>query len=285
MKPGEVEQRELEVLLEAIKQRHGYDFHNYARPSLRRRFLQRKSLCGVAHLSDLIPKVFHDEDFVSDLLQDLSITVTEMFRDPHFYREFREEVIPTLATYPFIKIWHAGCATGQEAYSVAIFLHEAGLLERTQIYASDFNNRSLETAKRGIYSLESMESYAASYAEAGGQGEFKDYYRAQRGAAKLDPFLGQRITFANHNLASDGVFGEMHVILCRNVLIYFDRTLQDRVLSRFRDSLVHRGFLCLGDKESVEFSEVSDAFEAVVPDARIFRRRSPVVLPQTGGLA
>lgn len=273
--PSEIESIEIDLLIETIRRRHGYDFAHYAQASLRRRLNHRMAISGVTTLSDLIPKVLHDESFFDKLLRDLSITVTEMFRDPHFFRAFRSIVIPVLRTYPFLKIWHAGCATGEEAYSVAIVLHEEGLLERSRVYATDFNDKSLELAKRGTYSRKDVEKFSKNYHDSGGTKALTDYYRAQYESAKFHDFLGDKITFANHNLVADGVFGEMHLIVCRNVLIYFDRDLQSRVLNLFRDSLVHQGILCLGDKESADCSDTATVFDPLDKKARVFRLRSP----------
>lgn len=273
--PAELETMEIELLLEAILRRRGYDFRDYAQASLRRRLHHRLAVVGANKLSELIPKVLHDEAFFDELLRDLSITVTEMFRDPHFFRALRATVMPLLRTYPYIKIWHAGCATGEEVYSLAIMLHEAGLLERSQIYATDFNNRSLEIAQRGLFALQDVEKYSKNYQEFGGSQSFADYYRTQYESVKFHDFLSEKIVFANHNLVTDGVFGEMHLILCRNVLIYFGRNLQGRVLTLFSNSLIHRGVLCLGDKESVAFTTAEENFDILDKSAKIFRLRSP----------
>lgn len=271
MTTDHVEQLETEVLLETIFRRWGYDFRHYARSSLNRRLKHRLQMSKLEHLSDMIPRIIRDEEFFELLLKDLSVTVTEMFRDPSFYVSLRKEVIPILKTHPFIKIWHAGCATGEEVYSMAVLLKEEGLLHRTQIYATDYNNRSLEIAREGAYSLDHIQKFTANYSAAGGSACFSDYYTAKYNAAKLSETLKQNITFANHNLVTDQVFGEMHLIVCRNVLIYFDNTLQDQVLSLFNESLSYRGFLCLGTKETIDFTAVRDKFETVSRKSRIFR--------------
>ena len=276
----DIERIETEILLEGIFRRWGHDFRNYARDSLGRRLKLRLGLSKLDHLSELLPKLLHDEEFFNQLLKDLSVTVTEMFRDPHFYAALRERVVSTLRTYPFIKIWHAGCATGEEVYSMAILLEEEGLYDRAQIYATDCNNNSLEIARQGVYALNDMRTYTGNYNAAGGKASFSDYYHARYGSAKISGGLKRNITFAHHNLVTDGVFGEMNMIVCRNVLIYFDNTLQDRVLSLFCDSLCHRGFLCLGTKETIAFSSVSERFEMVTGKTgagkeRIFRALAP----------
>jgi len=283
MRSEQIESIEIDVLLEGIFRRWGYDFRNYAHASLKRRLEHRLALSKLTHISDLLPKVLHDAKFFELLLGDLSITVTEMFRDPRVYAALREHVFPVLRTYPFLKIWHAGCATGEEVYSMAILLQEEGLYGRSQIYATDYNNHSLEVARRGVYPLEDIRAYTANYNAAGGEAAFSDYYHAKYGSAKMNESLKENITFAHHNLVADGAFGEMNLILCRNVMIYFDKTLQDRVLSLFRDSLCHRGYLCLGTKETIDYSCVRDCFETVSDGDRIFRAASLVPACPTGG--
>ena len=276
MEPKELEQLERELLLEAMLRRYGYDFRHYAAASLKRRLNLALSRSGLEHLSQLIPRFLHDEVFFQKLLRDLSVTVTDMFRDPHFYQMVRRRVIPVLKTYPFVKIWHAGCATGEEAYSMAILLKEEGFLDRARIYATDFNVHSLDVARAGIYPLEKIKEYTANYNKSGGRASFGDYYLARYGAAKLAEELGERITFTYHNLVTDGVFGEMHVVVCRNVLIYFDKELQRRVLSLFNESLARGGYLCLGTKESLDYASNGDQYERVSRAARIFRKRQDV---------
>ncbi|GHA20933.1 CheR family methyltransferase [Oceanisphaera arctica] len=268
----ELEKIELELLLEAIFRRYGYDFRHYAQASLKRRIAQCMQQAGVSRVADLIPPILHDKGFFDDFLKFMSVTVTDMFRDPDFFATLRSQVIPVLKTYPFIKIWHAGCATGEEVYSLAILLKEEGLYERTQIYATDYNNHSLAIAREGIYSLKQMQQYSENYIRAGGRQSFSDYYHAKYGAAKIHDSLKANVTFANHNLANDGVFGEMQMVICRNVLIYFDQQLQDRVLTLLHDSLSPRGFLCLGNKESLKFSAVQNCFENQDYAQRIFKR-------------
>ena len=265
---------EIGLVLEAILRRYGYDFRNYARASLKRRLLQRAARSDLVHLSELIPRILHDESFFAEFLSDLSITVTEIFRDPTFYIALKEQVIPRLRTYPFVKIWHAGCATGEEVYSMAIALHEAGLYERSRIYATDFNNRALDAAKEGVFSLERIREGTANYYAAGGTASFADYFTVDEveGVARMRDDLRDNVVFSHHNLVHDESFGEMHLVVCRNVLIYFNRDLQSRVLKLFNDSLVHHGFLCLGSKESVTASESQQALEAVNQRQRIYRR-------------
>ncbi len=214
----------------------------------------------------------HDEIFFDRFLKYMSVTVTEMFRDPDFYRAVREKVIPVLKTFPFVKIWHAGCATGEEVYSMAILLHEENFLDRARIYATDFNKHSLAAAEAGIYPEERMPNYIANYLAGGGSRDFSDYYSAGYGLAKMKDFLKERITFSYHNLVTDGVFGEMNFIACRNVMIYFDKVLQSRVLTLFTDSLRHGGFLCLGNRETLNFSNVKNHYQAADVKQKIYRK-------------
>ena len=272
MNRAETERIEIELLLEAILQRYGYDFRSYARASIERRTRQFLTTSGCQSVSEMIPKVLHDEQFFSRLAQSFSISVTEMFRDPFFYAALRQKVIPLLKTWPHFKIWHAGCATGEEVYSLAIVLKEAGLLERATIYATDFNDAALGKAKEGSYTLERLRQATKNYQQSGGTESFSDYYHARYDAATMDGALRQRITFSNHNLASDNAFGDMHLVFCRNVLIYFNRELQNRALRLFTESLVHGGFLCLGSKEDLQFTEVSADYAKVDDRARIYKR-------------
>ncbi len=266
------ERIEIDMLLNGIRSRYGYDFTHYSRASLKRRLERALAQTKVTHFTELLDRLFHDEKCFDEFLKIMSITVTEMFRDPGFYNAVREHVVPVLKTYPFVKIWHAGCATGEEVYSMALLLHEEGFLDRAQIYATDFNKHSLDTAAKGVYSAKVMEACATNYREAGGKGVLSDYLSDGYELAKFKDFLKERITFSYHNLVTDGVFGEMNMICCRNVLIYFDKTLQDRVLCKFTDSLRHGGFLCLGNKESLNFSAVGPLFEPVDKSQRIYRK-------------
>ncbi|MBN1659503.1 MAG: protein-glutamate O-methyltransferase CheR [Anaerolineae bacterium] len=274
MKEQEIDRIEIDLFLEAIFRRYGYDFRHYARASVRRRIHHLLAKTEYSRVSELIPRLLYDQDFSRSLIYEFSITVTDMFRDPGFYRAVREKVVPYLKTYPFIKIWHAGCATGEEVYSMAIVLQEEGLYERATIFATDFNDGALNRAREGIYSLQEMRQYAENYRQAGGTQSFADYYHAQYGSAIMSQSLKRNITFANHNLVTDGVFSEMHLIVCRNVLIYFDKTLQNRVLKLFADSLSYGGFLCLGNKETVQFSEAQDLFQDVDDREKIYQKRA-----------
>lgn len=271
----EIEDIEIALLLDAIHRRYGYDFKNYAPASLKRRVRNFVSLSNYPTIGAMIPDLLHDAAFGAKLIYGLSVTVTEMFRDPEFFRILRQQVIPYLKTYPFVRIWHAGCATGEEVYSLAIVLKEEGFYDRTTIFATDFNDLALDKARQGIYPLENMKAYTANYQRAGGTGTFAQYYRTGYDAAILDAALKKNIAFANHNLVTDGVFSEVHLVLCRNVLIYFDKTLQDRVLRLFRDSLVHSGVLALGSKESIQFMQVADAFKALDGKWKIYQKTTP----------
>ena len=263
---------EIDMLLNGIRSRYGYDFTHYSRASLKRRLERALVQTKVAHFSELLDRLFHDEKCFDEFLKTMSITVTEIFRDPGFYHAVREHVVPVFKTYPFVKIWHAGCATGEEVYSMALLLHEEGFLERTRIYATDFNKHSLDTAAKGVYPAKLMTACAANYRESGGKGEFSDYLSDGYELAKFKDFLKERITFSYHNLVTDGVFGEMNMICCRNVLIYFDKTLQDQVLQKFAESLRYGGFLCLGNKESLNFTAVMPLFAPTDKKQRIYRK-------------
>lgn len=272
-----LENLEIELLLNGIKRRYGYDFTHYSQSSLKRRFSQLREQSGMTRYTEMLDRVYHDEHYFELLLKQMSITVTEMFRDPHFYRSFREKVVPILKTFPFVKIWHAGCATGEEVYSMAILLHEENFLDRVRIYATDFNKPALDVAQKAVYPMKDMADHAANYMAAGGKSDFSDYYSAGYDFAKMKDFLQEKITFSYHNLVTDGVFGEMNVICCRNVLIYFDRTLQDRVLQLFAESLRHGGYLCLGSKESLSFSAVKPFFDTIDGPQRIFKKQGGLI--------
>jgi chemotaxis protein methyltransferase CheR len=267
-----LEDVEIEVFLQGIRARYGYDFTNYSYASLKRRLLYVARKQNVARLTELLDRLFHDEQAFDIFLSAMSITVTEMFRDPPFYVALREKVIPHLRTFPYVKIWHAGCATGEEVYSTAILLDEENFLSRARLYATDFNKRALHVAQSGIYYARNMPSYETNYRAAGGTRAFSDYYSEAYERAKFKNYLKENVTFSYHNLVNDGHFGEMNLIFCRNVLIYFDRTLQNRVLSVFAESLRHGGFLCLGNKETLNFTEVKHLFEPVDAKNKIYRK-------------
>ncbi len=273
LKKNETQNIEIELLLEALYRKYGYDFREYSRAHIKRRLLYRMKAAGLNSLSELQGKVLHDKSCFETLIRDLSINVTEMFRDPGFYRVVRNEVLPVLKTYPFLKIWHAGCATGEEVYSFAIMLKEEGMYDRTQIYATDFNRDVIEAAKKGIYSVESIKAYTLNYQKAGGKNSFSDYYMAKYNSAILDQSLKKNIVFAEHNLVTDGVFAEMNMVVCRNVLIYFNRNLQRKVLNLFDESLVKGGFIGLGNKETLMFSDIAHRYETVSDKEKIFKKK------------
>ncbi|THF76582.1 CheR family methyltransferase [Cohnella fermenti] len=268
------EKLEAELLLEALYRKYGCDFRQYAQSSLMRRLNNVRLQAGAKSLSELIPLVLHDQAFANGMVQDILVTVTEMFRDPPFFAELRTKIVPILKTYPFVKIWLAGCATGEEAYSMAIVLQEEGFYDRVQIYATDMNERSLEIAGEGIYPAESLRSYTANYHASGGRSSFSDYYVANYRMAKFRDELKRNIVFSNYNLVTDHPFGEMHLIVCRNVLIYFNRELQAQVLGLFDASLVHRGLLCLGSKETLDFTPYASKYETLSPKWKIYRQRT-----------
>ncbi|KAF0813377.1 Chemotaxis protein methyltransferase [Andreprevotia sp. IGB-42] len=263
---------EMRLLIEAIYGKYNYDFRNYSGASVKRRIEHALLQMECRTVSALQEQIIHQPDRFGVLLQYLTIPVSEMFRDPAYFLAIREKVVPLLHTYPSIKLWIAGCSTGEEVYSMAILLKEEGLLERTIIYATDINPRSLQKAEDGIFPLDTIQLFTSNYQKAGGKGEFADYYTAAYGSALFDKNLRRNITFADHSLATDSVFSEMHFISCRNVLIYFNRELQDRAFGLFSSSLVHRGFLGLGSKETVQFSSHAASFEAFDRQERIFRK-------------
>jgi chemotaxis protein methyltransferase CheR len=272
MKANDTERIEVDLLLEAIFRRWGYDFRLYARSSVIRRIRQFLSDNGFSKVSEIIPLVLYDREFFSKLIRYFSIPVTEMFRDPFVYGAVRENIIPLLRTWPHFKVWHAGCATGEEVYSLAILLREEGVYNRATIYATDFNDEVLDKAREGIYDMQRIREATKNYHEAGGKASFADYYHAKYNLAAMDSSLKERIVFSAHNLASDSVFGEMHLVFCRNVLIYFGRELQNRVLGLFTESLVHGGFLCLGTKEDLQFTDAGSQYQVIDKAARIYRK-------------
>lgn len=268
----ETEDLEVELLLEAVFRRYGFDFRQYAPASLKRRLWRRMNGEGLSTISQLQDRLLHDPGCMERLLLDLSISVTAMFRDPSFYVALREHVVPALRTYPFTRIWCAGCSSGEEVYSLAILLKEEGLYERTRIYATDINQAVLDTARAGVFPLDRMKQYTQNYIRAGGRRDFSEYYVAAYDGARFSRSLVENVVFAQHNLASDRAFNEFNVILCRNVMIYFDKTLQDRVHAMFYESLATFGILGLGHKESVTFTPHGDAYEVVDAAERIYRK-------------
>jgi chemotaxis protein methyltransferase CheR len=263
---------EMRLLMEAVFAKYSHDFRDYSGASLKRRVLHALQQLDCATISELQSRVLHDAGTFQQLLQIITIPFTEMFRDPGYWLALREQVVPLLSTYPSLKLWVAGCSTGEEVYSLAILLQEEGLLERTMIYATDINPEVLDKARQGIFAIGAVRQHTANYQAAGGKRAFSDYYSAAYGGARFDRELVRNVTFADHSLATDSVFSETHFISCRNVLIYFNRALQDRALGLFHESLCHRGFLGLGSKESLDFSAYNERFEPVSRRERLFRK-------------
>lgn len=263
---------ELGLLLDAIFQKYHYDFRSYSEASLKRRVMAALTHFGCDTISRLQDRVLHEPTIFAELLRFLTVQVSDLFRDPSYYRSLREKVVPYLRTYPSLKIWVAGCATGEEAYSLAILLAEEGLLERTLIYATDINPDSLRAAEEGIYDVERFARFSESYQLAGGRASLSNYYTARYSSAVLDRALKKSILFSDHSLATDSAFAEVELVSCRNVLIYFERELQDRAVGVLRDSLCRKGFLGLGLKETLRFSEHAGAFTEFVPEDRIYQR-------------
>ena len=267
-----IENIELDALVDCIFQCSGYDFRQYARASLYRIIQRELEIDGLNHISDLIPIVLHQPARLHRLLQTLSINVTEFFRDPEAYRVMVEHVFPVLHSFPFIKVWHAGCATGQEVYSMAILLEECGLLKRTLIYATDFNHQVLAQAKKAIFPLRDIENLSERYHQSGGKADLWCYFHSKYKIAKVENRLRERITFAHHNLATDSVFGEMQLILCKNVLIYFNRELKEKVIKLFDDSLCQGGFLCLGPTESLDSCNLQSCYQALKGSRQVYKK-------------
>nr|WP_212567931.1 protein-glutamate O-methyltransferase CheR [Bacillus alkalicellulosilyticus] len=271
---SETEQIEVSLLLEAIYQKYGFDFRDYAFSSIKRRILHRTKLLNLQSISELQGKVLYQPEVMDVLLNDFSINVTEMFRDPEFFKEFRHKVIPVLRTLPSIRIWHAGCSSGEEVYSMAILLYEEGLYERTKLYATDMNEDILEKAKSGKFSLHHMKLYTKNYLHAGGKKEFSEYYTVERDYVEFAPFLRKNIIFAHHNLVTDYSFNEFQVIICRNVLIYFNNMLKKRVFDLFYNSLSKDGFLGLGNKESITGNQFSKQYNEIDSREKIYQKLS-----------
>lgn len=269
----ETEDIELDLFVEAMFKKYGYDFRNYSKAHMKRRVLHRMGKDNVESISILQHKVLHDAEYFFSILSDFSINVTEMFRDPEVFKYMRKEVVPLLKSYPKLKIWHAGCSSGQEVYSMAIMLKEEGLLERSTIYATDFNDDILAKAKEGIYPIELIKEYTKNYIEAGGINDFADYYTAKYDSVILNQEIKKKIVFANHNLVTDSDFGSMHMIICRNVLIYFDRELQNKVIHMFTRSLENNGILALGSKETIEYTADIDYYKPWNKEYRIYQKK------------
>ena len=264
---------ELQLLIDAIYLKYHFDFRGYSTASLKRRLRAALIRFEVGTLSQLQDRVLHDATVFPALLDFLTVPVSEMFRDPSYFRSLRETVVPLLKTYPSLKVWVAGCSTGEEVYSLAILLREEGLLARTLIYATDINPQSLQKAEAGVYELERIAGFTENHRRSGARSSLSDYYTAAYDRAVFDKSLKRNIVFTDHSLATDSVFAEVQLVSCRNVLIYFNRELQDRAVGLFRDALCRRGFLGIGAKESLRFSAHADGFTELVREDRIFQKR------------
>lgn len=267
------EEIELRLLLDAIYRRYHYDFRGYSVASLTRRLRQARDRFGCATLSQLQDRVLHDPTAMPELLAYLTVQVSELFRDPAYFRALREQVVPHLRTYPSLKVWVAGCSAGEELYSLAILFREEGLEDRTMFYGTDINPEALRRAETGVYDIDRVPLFTENHRKSGGRSSLSDYYTAAYGAAVLDKTLRRRAVFSDHSLVTDAVFAEVHLVSCRNVLIYFDGELQNRAIGLFNDSLVRKGFLGLGAKESLRFNAHADAFSEFARDERIYQKR------------
>lgn len=263
---------EIELLIQAVYSRFQYDFRHYSRSSLRRRLEQALSRFHCQTISEIQDKVLHEPDFFPKLLAYMTVNTTEMFRDPGYFHTLRHKVLPFLKTYPSFKIWIAGCSTGEEIYSFAILLREAGI-KKYLIYATDINPMNLEVAKKGIYSKETIQKATKNYQLSGGTSSLSDYYSAAYDSVHFESSLIDNVVFSDHSLATDAVFSEMHLISCRNVLIYFERDLQERVFKLFDESLIRDGFLGLGNKETLQFSSVKDHFQTIDHENKVFQKK------------
>ena len=268
---ADIEQR---LLIDAIFHRYHYDFRGYAQASLKRRLGTALLNFGCKSLSQLQDLVLHEPAVFPALLEYLTVQVSDMFRDPSYFLALRNEVVPLLRTYPSLKVWVAGCSAGEEVYSLAILLHEEGLLERTLIYATDINPHALRAAESGVFDMERVAAFTENHARSGARSSLSDYYTARYGRVVFDKSLREHMVFSDHSLATDSVFAEMHLVSCRNVLIYFERDLQNRALGLFREALCHRGFLGLGSRESLRFTAQSEAFDDFVAEDRIYRKKA-----------
>lgn len=267
-----ISEQEVNVLLNDVWERYGYDFTEYAPASINRRVNHLFQVDRFPSFAEYRYRIISDPGYAMRFVEEITVNVTEMFRDPSFYQTLRTHVLPVLATYPSVRVWHAGCSTGEEVYSVAILLKEAGLLKKSVIYATDINVSVLEKGRKGIFRLSQMQQYSRNYMEAGGREDFSSYYTANYEYAKFREELGEKIIFSPHNLVTDGSFNEFQLIICRNVLIYFNKKLQNRVLTLFSDSLEQLGFLALGSKETLSFTSVTGMFRQLDNREKIWRK-------------
>lgn len=268
-----VEDIEIRLLLEALYITYHYDFRNYSMASIKRRLRQAREQLGFANFSALQERVMHEPEMLPRLLRYLTVQVSEMFRDPSYFCALREKVVPHLKTYPSLKVWIAGCSGGEELYSLVILFREEGLEERTIFYATDINQEALHAAERGIFALDRVQLFTENHRKSGGRSSLSDYYQAAYGRVSFDKSLRRNVVFSDHSLVTDAVFAEMHLISCRNVLIYFNRDLQDRAVGLFKDSLARKGFLGLGAKESLRFSQYAGSFDEFVREEKIYQKR------------
>jgi chemotaxis protein methyltransferase CheR len=268
----EISDDDMEIVLNDLVEVYGYDFTNYSRASMRRRITRLVVKDRFTSFAEFRYRVKSDKTYFKRFVEEITVNVTEMFRDPSFYKALREQVLPHLAPLPVIRVWHAGCATGEEVYSMAIILHEAGLLKKSLLYATDINPSVLEKVRHGVYPISHMKQYSENYILSGGKHDFSSYYTAQYDSVKFDEFLSKRIVIATHNLVSDRSFNEFQLILCRNVMIYFDKPFQDRVLHLFYDSLEMLGYLALGSKEALKFTDVAKKFKQLENREKIWRK-------------
>ena len=278
MRPIEPEEKvediEIRLLLEALFVRYHYDFRNYSMASLKRRLRQARQQLGLATISAMQEHLLHEPSMLPKLLRYLTVQVSEMFRDPEYFRAIREKVVPHLRTYPSLKVWIAGCSEGEELYSFVILFGDEGLEDRTIFYATDINHDALQAAEAGIYAVDRVQAFTENHRRSGGRSSLSDYYQAAYGRVSFDRTLRRNVVFSDHSLVTDAVFGEMQLISCRNVMIYFDRSLQDHAIGLFSESLSRKGFLGLGSKESLRFSRHADAFDEFDGDKKIYQRRS-----------
>ncbi|WP_274630982.1 CheR family methyltransferase [Arvimicrobium flavum] len=272
--PQKIEDIEIRLLLEALFLKYHYDFRNYAMASIKRRLRQAREQLGFATFSAMQESLLHDASLLPRLLRFLTVQVSEMFRDPSYFRAIRERVVPHLRTYPSLKVWVAGCSGGEELYSLVILFREEGLEDRTIFYATDISHEALQAARAGIFPLDRAPLFTENHRESGGKSSLSDYYQAAYGGVSFDKTLRRNVVFSDHSLVTDAVFGEMHLISCRNVMIYFDRALQDRALGLFKDSLARKGFLGLGAKETLRFSQHASAFADFVREEKIYQKRA-----------
>ncbi len=272
MESKTINDEEFDLLLNELASRYGYDFTNYARTSLKRRINRLLIIDKFPGFAELLFKVKNEEAYLHRFIQEVTVNVTEMFRDPSLYKTLREKVLPSLGTHPIIRIWHAGCSTGEEVYSMAILLQEANLLHKSLLYATDINPSVIENIRRGIFPLSSMKQYSENYIASGGKQDFSTYYTANYEGAQFNKSLQTKMVVATHNLVADRSFNEFQLIICRNVLIYFDKDLQDKVLTLFDGSMEKLGFLVLGAKENIRFSTIDKAYSQIEPNEKIWRK-------------